>query len=272
MVKKGGDGGLITKIADLVREKKINGISDLRDESDRSGMRLVIELKRGGDPPRSSSTSSTSTPRCRPPSASTWSRWSTACRGRSSLKELIHHYVDHQREVVTRRTQYELRRAEARAHILEGLLIALDNLDAVIELIRASADTDAARDGPDREVRALRASRRRRSSTCASQRLTALESDKVRAEHAELIERIGELRAILGDPAADRRPDRRGARRDRRALRRRAPHRDHPLRGRRGHRGHDRRPADGDLDHRTPATSSACRWPPTASSTAAASA
>ena len=82
MVKKGGDGGLITKIADLVREKKINGISDLRDESDRSGMRLVIELKRGGDPARWCSTSSTSTPRCRTRSGSTWSRSSTACRGR----------------------------------------------------------------------------------------------------------------------------------------------------------------------------------------------
>ena len=76
---------------------------------------------------------------------------------RSSLKELIEHYVDHQREVVTRRTQYELRQAEARAHILEGLLIALDNLDAVIELIRGSSDPDTARDGPDRAVRALRA-------------------------------------------------------------------------------------------------------------------
>ena len=84
-----------------------------------------------------------------------------------SLRELIHHYVDHQREVVTRRTQYELRRAEARAHILEGLLVALDNLDAVIKLIRGSTDPDAARDGLIDAVRALAASRRRRSSTCA---------------------------------------------------------------------------------------------------------
>ena len=147
MVKKGGDGGLITKIADLVREKKITGISDLRDESDRSGMRLVIELKRGDDPEGRRSTSSTSTRRCRRASASTWSRSSTACRGRSACKELIQHYVGHQREVVIRRTQYELRQAEARAHILEGLLIALDNLDAVIALIRGSADPDAARAG-----------------------------------------------------------------------------------------------------------------------------
>ena len=167
MVKKGGDGGLITKIADLVREKKLDGISDLRDESDRSGMRLVIELKRGGDPARSCSTSSTSTPRCRRTFGVNMVALVDGVPRTLSLKELVHHYVDHQREVVTRRTQYELRRAEARAHILEGLLIALDNLDAVIKLIRASADPDAARDGLIDAVRALARARRRRSSTCA---------------------------------------------------------------------------------------------------------
>src|SRR5919202_762541 len=99
-----------------------------------------------------------------------------------SLKELIGHYVGHQREVVTRRTQHQLRRAEARAHILEGLLVALDNLDEVIALIRGSDDPDTARVG-------------------LVQRLTALESDKVRSEHAELLKRIAELRAILGDEA-----------------------------------------------------------------------
>ena len=116
-----------------------------------------------------------------------------------SLKELIEAYVDHQRDVVTRRTQYELRRAEARAHILEGLLIALDNLDAVIELIRGSADTDEARDGliEKFELSELQA---QAILDMRLARLTALESDKVRAEHAELIEQIAELRAILGDP------------------------------------------------------------------------
>ena len=118
-----------------------------------------------------------------------------------SLKELIQHYVGHQREVVTRRTQHELRRAEARAHVLEGLLIALDNLDAVIALIRGSADPDDARAGliekfelTDTQAQAILDMR--------LQRLTALESDKVREEHAELMKTIAELRAILGDPAA----------------------------------------------------------------------
>ena len=201
MVKKGGDNGLITKIADLVRDKKLEGISDLRDESDRSGMRLVIELKRGGHPAKVvlnnlyKKTGDADQLR-----RSTWWRWSTACRRTLSLRELVHHYVQHQREVVTRRTQYELRRAEARAHILEGLLIALDNLDAVIKLIRASADPDAARDGL---IAKFELSREQAQAILDMrlQRLTALEADKVRAEHADLIERIGELRAILGDEA-----------------------------------------------------------------------
>jgi DNA gyrase subunit A len=200
MVKKGGDGGLITKIADLVREKKINGISDLRDESDRSGMRLVIELKRGGDPHAVVLNQLFKHTQMQASFGLNMVALVDGVPRTLSLKELIHHYVSHQREVVTRRTQYELRRAEARAHILEGLLIALDNLDAVIELIRASADTDAARAGlidkfelSEEQAQAILDMR--------LARLTALESDKVRSEHAELIERIAALRAILGDPA-----------------------------------------------------------------------
>ena len=145
MVKKGGEGGLITKIADLVREKKITGISDLRDESDRSGMRLVIELKRGGDP---AAVVLNQLYKHTPMQNSFGINMVALVDGvprTLGLKELIHHYVDHQREVVTRRTQYELRQAEARAHVLEGLLIALDNLDAVIALIRGSADPESAR-------------------------------------------------------------------------------------------------------------------------------
>jgi DNA gyrase subunit A len=200
MVKKGGDGGLITKIADLVREKKINGISDLRDESDRSGMRLVIELKRGGDPHEVVLNQLFKHTQMQSSFGLNMVALVDGVPRTLSLKELIHHYVAHQREVVTRRTQYELRRAEARAHILEGLLIALDNLDAVIELIRSSDDTDAARAGlidkfelSEEQAQAILDMR--------LARLTALESDKVRSEHAELIERIGALRAILGDPA-----------------------------------------------------------------------
>jgi DNA gyrase subunit A len=199
MVKKGGDGGLITKIADLVREKKINGISDLRDESDRSGMRLVIELKRGGDPHQVVLNQLFKHTQMQTSFGLNMVALVDGVPRTLSLKELIHHYVGHQREVVTRRTQYELRRAEARAHILEGLLIALDNLDAVIELIRSSADTDVARGGlidkfelSEEQAQAILDMR--------LARLTALESDKVRSEHTELIERIAALRAILGDP------------------------------------------------------------------------
>src|ERR671925_401932 len=147
MVKKGGDGGLITKIADLVREKKITGISDLRDESDRSGMRLVIELKRGGDPAQVVLNQLYKRTSMQTSFGINMVALVDGVPRTLSLKALIQHYVGHQREVVTRRTQYELRRAEARAHILEGLLIALDNLDAVIKLIRGSQDPDAARAG-----------------------------------------------------------------------------------------------------------------------------
>ncbi len=200
MVKKGGDGGLITKIADLVREKKITGISDLRDESDRSGMRLVIETKRGGDPPEVVLNQLYK----RTPMQTTFGVNMVALVDgvprTLSLKELIEYYVAHQREVVTRRTQHELRQAEARAHILEGLLVALDNLDAVIELIRGSSDSDKAREGLIErfELSELQA---QAILDMRLARLTALESDKVRDEHKDLMERIGELRGILGEPA-----------------------------------------------------------------------
>ncbi len=199
-VKKGGDGGLITKIADLVRDKKITGISDLRDESDRSGMRLVIETKRGGDPPEVVLNQLYK----RTPMQSTFGVNMVALVDgvprTLSLKELIEYYVSHQREVVIRRTQFELRRAEARAHILEGLLIALDNLDAVIELIRGSADTEAAKAGLIERFE-LSEEQAQAILDMRLARLTALESDKLREEHGELTNRIAELRSILGDPA-----------------------------------------------------------------------
>ncbi|HKF84005.1 MAG TPA: DNA gyrase subunit A, partial [Solirubrobacterales bacterium] len=134
MVKKGGEGGLITKIADLARDKKLEGISDLRDESDeRSGMRLVIELKRGGPPAKVVLNNLYKKTSMQSTFGANMVALVDGVPRTLSLLELIEHYVDHQREVVTRRTQYELRRAEARAHILEGLLVALDNLDAVIK-------------------------------------------------------------------------------------------------------------------------------------------
>jgi DNA gyrase subunit A len=199
MVKKGGDGGLIQKIADLVREKKITGISDLRDESDRSGMRLVIEIKRGEVAKAVLNQLYKRTQMQTSFGVNTVALVDGVPRT-LGLRELIHYYVAHQREVVTRRTQHELRQAEARAHILEGLLVALDNLDEVIALIRGSEDPDTARAGlverfelTDVQAQAILDMR--------LQRLTALESDKVRSEHAELITRIAELRAILGDEA-----------------------------------------------------------------------
>jgi DNA gyrase subunit A len=197
MVKKGGDGGLIQKIADLVREKKITGISDLRDESDRSGMRLVIEVKRGEVGKAVLNQLYKRTAMQTSFGVNTVALVDGVPRT-LGLRELIHHYVVHQREVVTRRTQHELRQAEARAHILEGLLVALDNLDEVIALIRGSEDPETARTGlierfklSDEQAQAILDMR--------LQRLTALESDKVRTEHGELIERIASLRAILGD-------------------------------------------------------------------------
>ncbi|MDQ3572212.1 MAG: DNA gyrase subunit A [Actinomycetota bacterium] len=200
MVKKGGEGGLITKIADLVREKKITGISDLRDETDRSGMRLVIELKRGGDPAK---VVLNQLYKHTPMQTSFGINMVALVDGvpkTLGLKELIGFYVDHQRDVVIRRTQYELRRAEERAHVLEGLLIALDNLDAVIALIRGSDDPEAARHGLVEEFQ-LTEIQAQAILDMRLQRLTALEADKVRSEHAELTERIAELRTILGDPA-----------------------------------------------------------------------
>ncbi len=199
-VKKLGDGGLVTKIADLVRDKKLEGISDLRDESDRSGMRLVIELKRGGPPAKVVLNNLYKKTSMQTTFGANMVALVDGVPKTLSLLELIHHYVDHQREVVTRRTQYELRRAEARAHILEGLLVALDNLDAVIKLIRASTDPDAARDGLMSQFE-LSHEQAQAILDMRLQRLTALEADKVRAEHADLMERIGELRAILGDEA-----------------------------------------------------------------------
>jgi DNA gyrase subunit A len=200
MVKKGGDGGLITKIADLVREKKITGISDLRDESDRSGMRLVIELKRGGDPAQVVLNQLYKRTQMQTSFGINMVALVDGVPRTLSLKELVQHYVGHQREVVTRRTQYELRRAEARAHILEGLLVALDNLDAVIKLIRGSKDPDAARQGLIKKFE-LSEEQAQAILDMRLQRLTALESDKVRDEHAELVKRIKELRVILGDEA-----------------------------------------------------------------------
>ncbi len=196
-VKKGGEAGFIVKIATLVRDKKLEGISDLRDETDRTGMRVVIELKRGAVPNIVLSNLYKKTQL----QTSFGMNMVSLVEGvprTLGLRDMIKYYVEHQREVVTRRTQFKLRRAEARAHILEGLLIALDNLDAVIALIRGSADADIARQGLIDEFDLSR-EQAQAILDMRLQRLTALESDKIREEHAELMELITELRAILGD-------------------------------------------------------------------------
>jgi DNA gyrase subunit A len=197
-----GDGrndgsGLIKKIAEVVNDKKVPEISDLRDESDKSGIRLVIELKRDAIPKvvlnklYKHTTMQTTfganmvalvdgVPRTLP------------------LTGIIDAYVQHQREVVVRRTKYELRKAEARAHILEGLLIALRDIDAVIDLIRSAPDPEHARDGLMSQFE-LSQEQAQAILDLRLARLTALEAGKIEQEHKELVERIKELREILGD-------------------------------------------------------------------------
>jgi DNA gyrase subunit A len=196
-VRKGGDGGLILKIRDLVVDKKIPEITDLRDESDRHGMRIVIELKRDAIPKVVLNKLHKHTPMQTTFGVNMVALVDNVPRT-LSLREVIGHYVDHQREVVVRRTKYELRRSEERAHVLEGQLIALANLDEVIALIRASRDSEAARQGlvDQFELSVIQA---QAILQLTLSRLTALEADKIKQEHADLVERIKELREILGD-------------------------------------------------------------------------
>jgi DNA gyrase subunit A len=196
-VKKGGDGGLIQKIAALAQEKRIAEISDLRDESDKRGMRLVIELKRDVIPKVVLNKLFKHTPMQTTFGVNIVALVDGVPRT-LSLREVIHHYVEHQREVVVRRTKHELAQREARAHILEGLLIALANLDAVIELIRASHDRESAREQLIERFELSLIQAQAILDLRLSQ-LTALESDQIKQEHADMLERIGELRAILGD-------------------------------------------------------------------------
>jgi len=196
-VKKGGDGGVITKIAELAKDKKLPEIAELEDQSNKQGMRIVITLKRDAIPKVVLNKLFKLTPLQTTFGVNMVALVDGVPRT-LSLREVIQEYVAHQREVIVRRTKYRLRRAEARAHILEGLLIALDNLDEVIALIRAAQDPESARarlvesfDLTEIQAQAIVDMRLRQ--------LTALESGNIRAEHAELIEIIGELRQILGD-------------------------------------------------------------------------
>jgi DNA gyrase subunit A len=198
-VRKGGDGGVIEKIVDLVNEKKVSEVSDIRDESDRRGMRLVIELKRGVIPKVALNKLYKHTSLQTTFGVNMVALVDNVPRT-LSLREVIGYYVDHQREVIVRRTQYALRRAEDRAHVLEGLLIALESIDDVIALIRGSRDTEEARSGLVERF-SLTVVQAQAILQLTLSRLTAMESDKIRQEHADLLERIKELREILGDEA-----------------------------------------------------------------------
>jgi DNA gyrase subunit A len=198
-VKKGGDEGVIRKIADLVKEGTISEVADLKDLSDKSGMRIEVHLKRDAVPQVALNKLYKHTPL-----QTTFGYNAVALVDgvprTLGLRDLLYHYLEHQRVVVTRRLKYELRQAEARAHILEGYLIALDNLDEVIALIRAAADTDEARNGlmerfelSELQAQAILDLRLRA--------LTGLERKRVEDEYKDLKERIAELRSILGDEA-----------------------------------------------------------------------
>jgi DNA gyrase subunit A len=196
-VRKGGEGGVIEKIATLVHEKKLSEITDIRDESDRNGMRIVIELKRDAIPKVVLNKLFKHTSMQQTFGVNMVALVDNVPRT-LSLREVIGHYVDHQREVIIRRTKYELRRAEERAHVLEGLLIALANLDEVIALIRGSQTPELARTGLVERFE-LTVVQAQAILQLTLSRLTALEADKIKQEHADLIERIKELREILGD-------------------------------------------------------------------------
>jgi DNA gyrase subunit A len=198
-VKKGGDTGVIRKIADLVQDKVLTEISDLADHSDRTGMRIQIELKRDAVPQVALNKLFKHTPL-----QSTFGYNAVALVDgvpkTLSLLELITHYLNFQREVVTRRSKYELRKAEERAHVLEGYLIALDNIDAIVALIRAADDTDHARTQL-MERFTLTEVQAQAILDLRLARLTGLARKEIEAEYKDLRERITELRAILGDPA-----------------------------------------------------------------------
>jgi DNA gyrase subunit A len=186
---------LIERIADLVRDKVVEGISDLRDESDRDGMRIVIELKRGEVPEVVLNNLYKHTPL----QSSFGIIMLAIVGGRPrvlNLLELVESFVDFRREVVRRRTEFELRKAEARYHILEGLKIALDHLDEVIKLIRASKTPPEARDGLITTF-GLSQIQAQAILDMQLQRLTGLERQKILDELAELLKTIERLRAIL---------------------------------------------------------------------------
>ncbi|WP_099351362.1 DNA gyrase subunit A [Fredinandcohnia onubensis] len=188
---------LIEKIAELVRDKKIDGITDLRDESDRNGMRIVMEVRRDAN----ANVLLNNLYKHTALQTTFGINMLALVNGHPrvlNLKQCLQYYLDHQVVVIKRRTAFELRKAEARAHILEGLRIALDHIDEIITLIRGSQNTDIAREGlmtrfnlSEKQAQAILDMR--------LQRLTGLERDKIEAEYQELVALIAELKAILAD-------------------------------------------------------------------------
>jgi DNA gyrase subunit A len=186
---------LLEKIADLVRDKRIEGISDLRDESDRDGMRIVIELKRDAQTEIVLNQLYKHTTMQVTFSANLLSL-DDGIPKLMTLRQMIDLFIDHRHTVVTRRTKFELKKAEERAHILEGYRIALDNIDAVIELIKKSKDTPTAHAGLMKKFK-LSDIQATAILEMRLQRLTGLEREKIETEYRELIKKISELKAIL---------------------------------------------------------------------------
>ena len=188
---------LIEKIAELVKDKKIDGITDLRDESDREGMRICIELRKDANANVIMNQLYKHTQ-----IQDSFGVIMLALVNNEpkvmNLKDILTYYIMHQEDVVTRRTQYDLNKAEERDHILQGLLIALDNIDEVIQIIRSSENTQVAKDRliqrfklTDVQAQAIVDMRLRA--------LTGLERSKLEQEHADLLEKIKEFKAILAD-------------------------------------------------------------------------
>ncbi|MFC5703166.1 DNA gyrase subunit A [Cohnella faecalis] len=190
---------LVEKIAELVRDKKLEGITDLRDESDRNGMRVVIELRRDANPSVVLNNLYKQTAM-----QSTFGVNMLAIVNKEpkllNLRDALYYYIEHQIEVIRRRTEFDLKKAEARAHILQGLRIALDHLDEVIALIRASQTAEIAREGLITRF-GLSHDQAQAILDMRLQRLTGLERDKIEQEYAELMQKIAEYKAILGDEA-----------------------------------------------------------------------
>ncbi|EHB5346206.1 DNA gyrase subunit A [Listeria monocytogenes] len=188
---------LVERIAELAREKKIDGITSLNDESDRSGMRIVIEVRRD----ISASVIVNNLFKMTALQTTFGINMLALVDNHPkvlNLKEILYHYLEHQKVVIRRRTEFELRKAEARAHILEGLRIALDNIDAIIKLIRGSKTSDVAKEGlmtqfnlSDKQAQAILDMR--------LQRLTGLEREKIEEEYQNLVALINDLKAILAD-------------------------------------------------------------------------